>query len=110
MISYAYSGRSLILHLQGQPHPIDDTHPNWNEIFEKVKDPTTTEADLLPLVSIKTFIANLKIGKVEVGNDAIYYDGKPIHTHLTERMMEIAKAGLPIAPWGDSWTTSISTR
>ena len=98
-VPYVYSGDTLTLHLKGQPWPIDRSHPNWDAVFEKLRNPATTEDELLSLVSIKTFITNLKIDKVEVGADVVLYDGKPVHSHLTERMLEIVKAGLDVTPW-----------
>jgi len=98
-VPYVYSDDTLTLHLRGQPWPIDRTHPQWDAVFEKLKDPATTEDDLLPLVSVKTYVEGLKIGKVTVGTDAVFYDGRPVHNHLTERMLDIVKAGLPVEGW-----------
>jgi hypothetical protein len=98
-VPYVLSDGTLTLHLQGRPHPIDRSQPNWEAIIAALGKPETTEDDLLPLVSVKKFVEGLQIGKVKVGEDAIFYDGKPVHSHLTTRMIEIVKAGLPVEPW-----------
>jgi hypothetical protein len=53
----------------------------------------------LKLVSIPEAIAALKIGKVTVRTDAILYDGRIVHSHLTERMLDLLTQGLDVAPW-----------
>jgi hypothetical protein len=98
-IPYVLSDGTLTLHLQGRPHPIDRSQPNWDAIIAALGKPETTEAELLPLVSVKTYVEGLQIGKVKVGEDTIFYDRKPVHNHLTNRMLEIVKAGLPVEPW-----------
>src|SRR6185503_2492806 len=98
-IPYVLSDGTLTLHLQGRPHPIDRSQPNWDAIIAALGKPETTEEDLLPLVSVKKYVEGLQIGKVKVGEDTIFYDGKAVHNHLTHRMLEIVKAGLPIEGW-----------
>ena len=96
-IPYSFSGDTVTLFLDGAPYPVDRSHPNWDAILKGLN--TATEDELLKLVSVRKFIQGLNIGLVTVTEDAILYNGNPVNSHLTQRMLEMLSQGLDVTPW-----------
>ena len=98
-IPYVISDDTITLCLKGVPYTLDTTHHNFDAIITHLRERSADADTLLKLVSIPTAIEALKIGKVTVGTDAVFYDGKIVHSHLTERMLDLITRGLDVTPW-----------
>lgn len=105
-LPYTYTGDALSVFLYGVPHIVDNSHPNFIKIFELLVNGVNGDeaaAEIESLISIKTTIEKAvegqNFGKVTVGNDCVLYNGNPINSYLTERMLQILSVGLNIAPW-----------
>ncbi|MES0134458.1 hypothetical protein NKJ88_05745 [Mesorhizobium sp. M0016] len=99
-IPYTISGDALTVFLQGVPHSMNATHPN----YEKVRDMLGTDADEDELVKLVSYREELKAvaakyGDVSVGLDCILYKEREVNTYLTKSILAIMALGKDIGPW-----------
>jgi hypothetical protein len=99
LIPHTYNGDTITVYLKGVPYPIDASHPNFKAVVDKLAAHSTDVEEMLKLVSVRSFIQGLKIGNVRVGTDAVYYKDQVVHSHLTNRMLDIVSQGLDVGPW-----------
>ena len=71
-------------------------HPKW----QSIRDAFAAGNDVLleSLVSIKSVIESYSIGKLSVNSAGVTYDGRPMHTIDSQRVMAFLKEGLPYQP------------
>ncbi|WP_375264191.1 hypothetical protein [Palleronia sp.] len=104
---FTFSNNVLSIFVAGRPHTVDNTHPCWEEIFAIAKgQKAATPDELKALLDTRAKVkAELEAagaaltGRVTVGHDAVLLDGKPVHTYLTTRMLEMLKDGINVDPW-----------
>lgn len=98
---------SINLLLAGRMRTVDRTHPNFLTILETVKEYQRAQNDdfradaisaLQELVDIPSFISRVTEGKVQVGDDAVYYDGKKVHSVVADRILAQYRDGFDIRP------------
>ena len=103
-IPYTISRDALTLFIDGVPYTANKDHPRYQEITELLLSRNDfTSEQMLELVSIKKQIEQVlvrfQVDDVTVGQDAVYYKGSPVHSHLASRMLEILNLGHDITPW-----------
>jgi hypothetical protein len=101
---FTYSRDALSVFIGGVPQTVHNSHPKWDEIFAIVtgkvaSDEATLKALLDTRAVIAAEVAKANFNRVTVGIDAILLDGKPVHSYLANRMMEMVKQGIDVAPW-----------
>jgi hypothetical protein len=74
------------------------SHPNFPLIRDYVKAGAPDTATLASLFDIPTALAAKSQGRVTIQNDTVFYDGKPLHTTLTARMLTMLAEGFDIQP------------
>lgn len=92
-IPYVLSDESASIFLDFVPFTVPNTHANWTQILEALADPATTEDDVRPLLDVAQSVADFMLGAVEYRDRALYYNGKPLDTPLTRRIIEHMSAG-----------------
>lgn len=103
---FTYSRDALSVFIGGVPRTINNGHPKWDEIMEIVRGQTpSTPEELQALLDYKDEVvsaiknaAGNQFGRVTVGFESILLDGKPIHSVLTQRMLEMIKQGFDVSP------------
>ncbi len=105
-LPFTYNEDTITCYPYGVPHTIGMDHPNFNKIFEILQTGVNSQEEeeaFYNLISIKRSIEKavegMTFGSVTVGNDCVMFNGQPINTYLTEKMLEILSVGLDIAPW-----------
>jgi hypothetical protein len=98
-IPWTQSGGTVTAYVRGVPHTIDTTHVNYKAVVEALQKQNKTVDELLKLLSVRTYIAGLNIGNVKVAADAILYRDQVVHSHLTNRMLDLLSQGIDVAPW-----------
>ncbi len=78
------------------PIMIDNSHFNFQAVRNALADGDWDEA--VRLASVKEAIKTFASGKVEVTEDAVYYNGREIHSYLSQRILSFYQEGLPFAP------------
>ena len=71
-------------------------HPKWNEIKTAYRNNDTKS--IINLVSLKTVIEQYSVGKLSVTTAGVTYNGRPLHSIDTQRIMAFLKDGLPYEP------------
>jgi len=103
-VQYILSRNALSVFIQGRPHPVDQSNPNYDLILDGLRNRSLSEIQVLALVNqraaVEAAVAGLKFGAVTVGQDGVFYGDKLVPSHLTTKMLEILARGLDITPWG----------
>lgn len=88
---YIMLDKSIMLALNGCPHVIDDTHPNFKEIKERVECNNFNGLEFLvdPANQIKDYYNN----QITVNNGVVLYNNIPLQNNITKRIMDMCKNG-----------------
>lgn len=94
-LPWIMQGDNLVILIDNRQHTINkDTHPNYLRIMEAIRN---GDWDAVPdLVDISRAVANYANGLVEVRDGDVYYDGRPFHNALADRLLEMLKQNLPV--------------
>lgn len=83
------SGRITLVLNKSRVRTVDKTHINYNEVLQLLKDPNTTEQDLMNAVDIPTFIVKKSFGEVTITEDnTVLLRGKEMNGALVDRMID----------------------
>lgn len=106
-LAYTLTPSSMNILLDGRMRTISITHMNFASVVSIVKqlgkttDPSVVgdKLDALrELIDIKLFIAKVTEGRVQVGDTAVYFDGKPCHNVIATRILKMLGEGFDIRP------------
>lgn len=106
-LPYITSGESFTVFINGVPKAADSSHPNFDRLVEMARQGQLINEkidEIIELIDIRVTIENSladlqTYGRVQVGLDAILYNGNIVRSYLAERMLEILRAGHDVAPW-----------
>jgi len=111
-IGYTFIDGQLTLVLHGHPHDVDPQHPKYKGIVALISRPEgETEAEegqradtLLTLVQgdrfdLRQMAAQVGWEDVKVEHGIVTVKGKELRNSLTERIVELQRAGLPFEPF-----------
>jgi hypothetical protein len=99
--------KSINLCIGGRMRTLDKSHANFSAVLHSVKvyqtekDPDLREAlirDIMDLVDVPTFIARVTEGKVQISEDAVFYDGKKTHDVIAQRLLSMLAEGFDVTP------------
>ncbi len=94
---YIYQGKSLTIFIEGVQHTINrETHPNFDKVIAAMRD---EDYDAIPdLVDMTRAIANWtsESGDIEVKDGDVYYNGRPFHNAMTDRLLAMLEEGFPV--------------
>ena len=71
-------------------------NPRWHDILEAYR--YQNKERLEALVSLKTIVDEYSSGKLSVNSAGVTYNGRPMHTIDSERVMAFLKNNLPFKP------------
>ena len=94
-LPWIMQGDNLVILIEGRQHTINkETHPNYGRILDAIRE---GDWGAVPdLVDVSRAVANYANGMVEVIDGDVYYDGKPFHNAVADRLLEMLKEGLPV--------------
>ena len=96
-VPFVYVNGTLNLVLAGKSYQVTGEHPSYGTI--KAKLATATEAEMLKLIDVQTavssFVSASGNSKATVVNGIVYFNGKPVHNTLSERVLDFMREGLP---------------
>ncbi len=75
-------------------------HPNYKRVVEALKEANTPakEKRVIKLLDVPYVLNKFTKGVAELRNGEVYFNGEPLHTDMTRRILEHMNAGLPFAP------------
>lgn len=71
-------------------------HPKWNDILEAYKNEDA--ARLSTLLSLKAVVEEYSVGALSINSTGVTYNGRPVHTLDSQRVMAFLQQGLPYKP------------
>lgn len=96
IISHIFTGKSLVVVFKQDGRIstkiVENSHPNWRQIFALYKDDKLTE--IVPLFDVREAI-NVKFnGGFVVVEDKVFYNGELVHGYLVDRILLYMREGL----------------
>ena len=99
-IPYTFSGETLSAFVKNRLHTIPSSHPGYEQIVAYLGDNDDhIEDHVMELIDMKAMISRLTAGKVRVVGETVFYNGAPVHSTLTEKLVELLNAGQDAGPW-----------
>lgn len=93
-IPHVLTETSASIFLDFVPYTVPSSHANWTQILEALNNPEITEDDLRPLLDVAKSVSDYMNGAVEYRDRALFFDGKPLDTPLTRRIVSHMSTGL----------------
>lgn len=107
-IGFVYMpGGGLTLTLHGHPHIIHPEHQNIDEIWkvlgsadldDQAKEQRLQELIQTPAAKLKAAIQEIEYDDIQIEHGVVVVNGEEIHNTLTEKILEIHKAGRDFSP------------
>lgn len=96
-LPWIMQGDNLVLVINGRQHTLNrETHPNYDRILEAIRN---SDWDSIPdLVDVTRAVQAYANGLITVVDGDVYYDGRPFHNALADRLLEMLKQGFPVEP------------
>lgn len=91
MIAHILTGQSLTVLLDGRTIAIPRSHANFDGILEATLAGTVDE--LRELIDVKATVANWANGKITVIDRELRYNGVPLNTSLTRKIIDFVRDG-----------------
>lgn len=91
-VPYSITEKSVSAVIGFVPRVIPQSHPNFEEIREKLLC-GVTEAELLPLLDIPAAIESFSEGDIVVNGGKLFYKGYPVSNSLATLIIQLMKEG-----------------
>jgi hypothetical protein len=89
-------GQTLTIIMSGKIFTIDQSVKNYQDILELIKN---KDWDNLPAaLDIAIMVVKQSNGRAEVADGVVFLDGVPVHTSLSERIVDMLQEGWPVEP------------
>lgn len=107
MFAYTLTPKALNIFIGGKARVIDKTHINYEAIVERLKKkPSNVDRvhlsawlrELINLIDVRTFIAEVTEGRVQIGEGKVYVAGQEAHGEIVKRLLTFFKEGFDIKP------------
>lgn len=104
MFPYILSDKTLTVIIDNRSYQTDRSNPHWDEIKTALGNPDTSGDELIAYLKPITAVANAVdayggVDRVTIRGGSVLFDGQPISSALTARMLDILKEGLDVTPW-----------
>jgi len=98
-VPFVYVNGTLNLILKGKSYQITPDHPSYGLVKKSLA--TSSEDELLQMCdvqkSMSNFVEKESKGRAVVSGGQVYFDGKPVHNTLSDRVLQFMKEGLPFS-------------
>jgi hypothetical protein len=89
-------GPNITIVIDGQPHTISKAHVFHTQILEAVKKQDWEEVK--SLVDPRAQMINYTNGNLSIVYDEMFWNGKPIHNVITDRIIDMIREGFNVDP------------
>lgn len=108
---YHLTDASLTFYVEGKPTQVLRDHPSFDQIVKAVEAGDPEAVNLAkPIVKVVEALAGMAdsdsakffrrtAGEVQVTDWGVTLNGQPLHGHVIDRLMDVLRSGLSIAPW-----------
>jgi hypothetical protein len=91
MAIFTKSGTQFTIFLNGRPHTVNPSHPN----YERIKQNLANDKVLAGLIDVPASVAKYTGNTVKIVNGEVLYRDKPVHNVVSERILEFVQENLP---------------
>lgn len=99
---HTFSGDTLSVFAGNDLHTIPKEHPGYAELVIYLgENEDHDDIHILDLIDLKSMLSRLTAGKVVVVGDTVLYNGLPIHTTCTDKLLAMLDAGENAGPWAN---------
>ena len=97
------SENTLSVIINSKVHQADRSHPQWEEIKAAINDDSTTDDELISLMSPGEYIRNTLQDSsttfIDIRGGVLYYGDEPVHSALGLKVIDMIREGFDIQPW-----------
>lgn len=96
MFPYIIQGSNIVLYIDGQPVNIDSSHLNYAALKAALK--IGDWESVRELSTIKAAVNKISLGRVEIKEDQLLFDGVAVHNALSTRILSLLSEGFDVKP------------
>jgi len=97
-LPYSVTGNTISVLSQGRMRVLDRSSINFIPLSEALRKPTH-DLDLInDLVDVGRFVARASFGAVQIGDDAVRWNGVKVHNVVADRLLDLLRAGHDMTP------------
>jgi hypothetical protein len=97
-VPFIIGSASITVIVDGKTYVAKTSHPNFADIKDYLKAGAADKAKLAKMFDIPQAIQTKSAGRVTITNDTVFFDGKPLHSTLSRRMLSMLSEGFDISP------------
>jgi len=94
-IPYIITDKSVTVILEGKAYTMNQEHPNFSNVMEKLDNENTVEEDIKSLFNIGAVIEDLSEGHIIVKDGVAYYKGEQIDNYCIDRAIAFMREQKP---------------
>lgn len=98
-IPYMITDTTVTAYINGAVKTMASNEPAFDELVDALKENVHDVSLIEELFDKPKYIIRMSKGHVEVTDDEILYKGEPVHSVLTQRMLDLVSDGYDIMPW-----------
>lgn len=91
MIPFIITNHGVTVYLDGKQETIDETHPNFEDVIDAIRDEDVDE--IRELINISKSIERWSQGIVTVIDGEVFYAGTVVHGVISERILDLMSIG-----------------
>lgn len=97
------SDNTLSVIIDSKVFQADRSHPAWEEIKAAINDESTTDDELIGLMSpgeyIRSTLQDSSTTYIDIRGGVLYYGDEPVHSALGLKVIDMIREGFDIDPW-----------
>lgn len=97
------SDNTLSVIIDSKVYQVDRSHPAWEEIKDAINSDTTTDDELINLMSpgeyIRTTLQTSSKTYIDIRDGVLYYGDEAVHSTLGLKVIDMIREGFDIEPW-----------
>jgi len=97
------SENTLSVVIDNKVYQADRSHPAWEEIKAAINDDSTTNDELIGLMSpgeyIRSTLQDSSTTYIDIRGGILYYGDEPVHSTLGLKVIDMIREGFEIDPW-----------
>jgi len=96
---YTITQNNITVFVSGQVIKLPNTHSGFAALAEHLQKPAHDAALIQQLADKRVALSRLLAGKVTLIGNTVYYDGAPVRSALSDRLITLTDAGHDASPW-----------
>lgn len=97
-LAYSITTKAITVFVQGRLRIVAASAPNYDSLAKALRQPDHDVEAIANLCGVDTFLAQITFGKVEVGENSVRYNGKPVHSSLPKHILRLLRDGHDVQP------------